>query len=181
MKIQVARISFILAAGLFALSFLMIAEQPAVAEDEEKPEYVGAVSCARICHKTARQGEQLSIWQSSAHATAYESLASEKGRAWAKAAGVEDPQKADACLKCHTTGGSAPVEEGVGCEACHGPGSLYKKRSVMKDREAAIKAGLIIPGEEECQACHNADGPHEQAAFNFEERMKKVAHPVPEK
>jgi hypothetical protein len=181
MRIQVLRIGLVAAAGLFALSYFLVAGQPAVAEEEASPEYVGAVSCARICHKTARQGEQLSIWQASAHATAYESLASEKGKAYAKAAKVDDPQKSDTCLKCHTTGGGTPVEEGVGCEACHGPGSLYKKRSVMKDREAAIKVGLIIPGEKECAACHNADGPHEQAAFNFDERVKKIAHAKPEK
>ena len=45
-------------------------------------------------------------------------------------------------MKCHVTGHGKPAssfgpkfivaEEAVGCEACHGPGSEYKKMKVMK-------------------------------------------------
>ena len=35
--------------------------------------YVGVESCG-MCHKTEKQGSQLSIWQNSAHAKAFETL-----------------------------------------------------------------------------------------------------------
>ena len=80
MRFQVARIGFAVAAGLFVLSFIMVAGQPAVAQDKPAPKYVGAVTCAKICHKSAKQGKQLSIWQGTKHASAFATLASEKGK-----------------------------------------------------------------------------------------------------
>src|SRR3546814_17372798 len=38
--------------------------------------------------------------------------------------GIGDPAKAQMCLGCHSTAGTAravPAEDGVGCESCHGP------------------------------------------------------------
>ena len=49
---------------------------------------------------------------------------------WLKAGVSGDPQKADACLKCHVTAHGVAaaqkdptftIDDGVGCEACHGP------------------------------------------------------------
>ena len=42
----------------------------------------------------------------------------------------------------------------VGCEMCHGPGSEYKRKSVMRDREQALAAGLVIPTRDFCAKCH---------------------------
>ena len=44
--------------------------------------------------------------------------------------------------------------KGLDCEGCHGNGADYKAISVMKDRAAAIKAGLILPGLDFCKKCH---------------------------
>ena len=70
------------------------------------------------------------------------------------------------------------VEEGVGCEACHGPGSLYKSRKIMKDKEASMKVGLIIPDEKTCIKCHNEESPTFKE-FKYAEMLEKVAHPYP--
>jgi hypothetical protein len=157
-------------------------------DETPKPQYVGSMTCAKICHKTSKQGEQLRIWQESSHAKAWETLAGEKALAIAKEKGIADPQKSDQCVKCHTTAHGAAAdlldakfshEEGVGCESCHGPGSLYKKRSVMKDRDAAVAAGLLLPDEKTCVKCHNAESPTFKP-FNYEERMKMIAHAKPE-
>ena len=152
-----------------------------------KPEYVGAEACARMCHKTAKKGEQLRIWQESRHAKAYETLATPEAIAVGKKLGIKDPQKSDVCLACHTTahgvsddlkGTKFSHTEGVGCESCHGPGSLYKKMKIMKDREQAIAKGLTIPDEKTCAQCHNEKSPTYKP-FNFEEYHKKIAHPKP--
>jgi hypothetical protein len=68
-------------------------------------------------------------------------------------------------LGCHATGASAELP-GVQCEACHGPGSEYKSMKVMKDREASIAAGLIVPDEATCRGCHEK-APHEVPAFDY--------------
>ena len=63
------------------------------------------------------------------------------------------------CKMCHraqyTSWAESPhKEEGLDCEGCHGNGADYKSRSVMKDRAAAVKAGLILPGVSMCKKCH---------------------------
>lgn len=154
---------------------------------DKAPGYIGAESCAKMCHKTAKQGKQKSIWEGSAHAMAFQTLATPKALEIAKAKGIDNPQESDACLKCHVTahgvaddliGAKFSHEEGVGCEVCHGPGSLYKKRKVMKDHEASIAAGLLIPNEKTCIKCHNEESPTYKP-FDYDERSKLIAHPKP--
>lgn len=154
--------------------------------------YVGVKKC-KICHSSKKHGAQYKIWQNAAHAKAYETLASAKAKKIAKEKGIADPQKAPECLKCHVTAYNEPaskkastltMEEGVSCEACHGPGSAYKKMGVMKKIYAgkvdAAKYGLVIPDEKTCKKCHNPESPTFKG-FNFAEMSKKIAHPVPKK
>ena len=68
----------------------------------------------------------------------------------------------------------------MGCESCHGAGSEYKSMKVMKDREASVAAGLVIPTEETCTGCHNDKSPTFKG-FDFAEYSAKIAHPNPEK
>ena len=63
----------------------------------------------------------------------------------------------------------------VQCEACHGPGSEYKSMSIMKDKEKAIAAGLVLPTEKTCLGCHTG-APHEQPKFNYQEAVKEGVH-----
>lgn len=172
--------------GFVAAMALLVLPALASAQDE-KPQFIGSETCAKICHKTSKQGEQLRIWQESAHAKAWETLASAKAKEIAKAKGIADPQKSDQCVKCHTTAHGVDAalldakfdhSEGVGCESCHGPGSIYKKRSIMKDRDAAVAAGLLLPDEKTCLQCHNEESPTYKP-FKYEERWKAIAHPKP--
>jgi len=152
------------------------------------PEIIGAAKC-KSCHKT-QTGDQWKIWTESAHARSFETLASEKSKKIAADKGLGDPQHESACLKCHATRASLGEgvvineksnyadNEGVGCEACHGPGSDYKSRNVMLDAEAARAAGLIM--NMGCRKCHNEESPTFKV-FDFEARWLDIAHPVPGK
>jgi hypothetical protein len=157
----------------------------------EKHIYIGASKC-KMCHKKAESGEQFLIWEKSAHAKAYASLASEKSKELAKAKGIDDPQKADECLKCHVTGHGAKAEmlgtkyditEGVTCESCHGAGGdYYKKKTMVAITSGEIEGasvGLMTPDKETCVKCHNEESPTFEG-FDFDEMIKKIAHPIPE-
>lgn len=151
----------------------------------------GGVATCKACHLSKKSGAQYKIWSESPHAKAYEALKSEEAKAVGKKAGVEEPSTSEKCLKCHTTafavdeklkGPKLTVEEGISCEACHGPGSAYKSMSVMRDIYAGkvdgAQYGLVMPTEEVCVKCHNKESPTFKG-FNFKEYAAKIAHPVP--
>lgn len=146
----------------------LIAEEKAEKKDEVKHDYIGAKKC-KMCHKKDGTFES---WATTLHATAFDKLT--------------DEQKADEnFLKYYTTGTTAKGKllEGVQCEACHGPGADYKKKSIMEDREKAIAHGLIIPTEETCKSCHNekAVGTLAKTAkeFDMSKMMEKGVHVLP--
>ncbi|MBN1211363.1 MAG: cytochrome c3 family protein [candidate division Zixibacteria bacterium] len=152
---------------LFTLAGASLAQEAAKETkktDVVKHEYVGANKC-KICHK--KDGIHPS-WSETLHAKAWESLKPEN-------------QKNKECVACHSTGTTAEGEilEGVQCEVCHGPGSDYKKKSIMEDRELAIANGLLIPDEKTCLKCHNEKVPEEfrsKEKFDFEKMKTKGVH-----
>ena len=183
---------------LAGLSFVLVGlhASPSFAEEAEaaaKPQYIGVEGCS-TCHKKDKTGNQLAIWQDSRHAKAYETLGGAKAKEIATAKGIADAQKAPECLQCHVTiHGVDPariatprkgklgavITDGVGCESCHGAGSDYKKSKVMKDHDASVAAGMVVPDEAVCLTCHNDKSPT-VVAFDYKEASKKIAHPVPE-
>ena len=80
------------------------------------------------------------------------------------------------CYECHTTGygkpggfvsqEKTPELAEVGCESCHGPGSVHAQSQARKD----IKFKL---GTKDCEACHSAE---RVAAFNFKPLIYGGAH-----
>jgi len=157
----------------------------------EKHMFIGASKC-KTCHKKPEAGEQFPLWEKSQHAQAYAVLAGEKAMEIAKAKGIDNPQEADACLKCHVTGHGAAAEllgtkydktEGVTCESCHGAGGdYYKKKTmvgVMSGEIDADSVGLMTPDEKTCVKCHNEESPTFES-FDFKEMSKKIAHPIPD-
>jgi hypothetical protein len=164
-----------------------------VLAQDKTAKYVGSEKC-KVCHKAASRGDQYSVWEKSLHAKAYATLGTEQSKEVAKKAGVTgDPQKAAQCLKCHVTGYDAPAavkdasfkqSEGVGCEVCHGPGSLYKTLAVMKNLAAGAQdpkeVGFIAGDEATCLKCHNTDSPTYKE-FKYIEAYAKITHPLPAK
>jgi hypothetical protein len=119
------------------------------------PDYIGADKC-KMCHKVEH-----SSWLETGHAKAFDKLEG-------------DNQSKAECLKCHAVAGRADLP-GVQCESCHGPGSEYKSMKVMKDHDAAVAAGLIVPDEALCKSCHEG-APHDVPAFDFAAAKEKGLH-----
>ena len=144
--------------------------------------YVGSGKC-KMCHQTESRGNQYSLWQQSKHAQSFSVLASEKAAERAQAADVSTPTEAPQCLKCHAPlADKAPElkDEGVTCEVCHGPGSAYRKFSIMKDRAKAIENGLKLYGSPEAIKTYCHENAHHQP-FNFAAAWQKIKHPLPQK
>lgn len=118
-------------------------------------DYIGAAKC-KICHKV-----EYTSWEALEHAKAFDTLQ------------PSEQAKAE-CLRCHATAGKAELP-GVQCEACHGPGGEYKSVSVMKERKASLAAGLLLPDEAACKACH-ANAPHDLPEFDYAEALKIGVH-----
>jgi hypothetical protein len=147
------------------------------------PRYVGSHAC-KECHFRGEHGGEYLQWITSRHAGAYWRLATD----WAQQLAslrpayedVTNPITDDRCLLCHVTAAQDPdallaegfrKEEGVGCETCHGPGSLYMDENVMNDRAQFLARSGIIPDEKTCSKCHrNAQ------RFDFKTWWPKINH-----
>ena len=131
-------------AALLLLAAASLGSDSTKTDCEEKVhhEFIGAKRC-KICHK-----EAYSSWEVTNHAKAWSLLKPEE-------------QKNEECAGCHSTGTTAKgvLLEGVQCEACHGAGADYKKKSIMEDRELSIENGLVIPDSTVCVGCHNERSP----------------------
>ena len=147
------------------------------------PQYVGSTAC-KSCHSDAADGNPYIRWMQSEHGHAYWRLAADwalfLGKLRPQYADLEDPISDDRCLLCHVTGRqdddalfaeSFRAEEGIGCESCHGPGSLYVDPEIMTDRESFLAAGGRIPNENTCRGCHR-----KSEQFDYAEMWPKVAH-----
>lgn len=133
--------------------------------------FVGADRC-KVCHLP-----QHNVWIKTPHARALQTLGEKRG----------DP----ACLPCHSTGldgvrdPSAADLSGVQCEACHGPGSLYKSPILMSKtkfsqnpeqaRRAVQGAGLVLPDEQVCLRCHNDKSPTFKG-FDYSAARERIKH-----
>jgi hypothetical protein len=134
----------------------------------QQGEYMGSRDGCRKCHL-----REYRSWERTKHANAIDVLSDEE---------KQNPE----CLACHTTGYGQPTGfttmdatehlASIGCEACHGPGSLFNEKETMKDHEAALAAGLRIPDEQTCLGCHNSDSPTFPGEFNYGERVEEGVH-----
>ncbi len=174
-------------AVLFALMLFIAFSSLAFAADTK---YIGAKKC-KACHM-----KQYKAWKKTKTSTSYENLKPGVKAEAKKKAGL-DPDKDyttdKECLRCHTTGYGKPsgfksLEEtpkliNVQCEACHGPGSKYRKimkknKKFKRDEVKAVGWILISEDEESCLVCHGGDSPFNEKVdpkykWNFKERIEK--------
>ncbi len=167
------KLSIVIACMLFLFSNVLLAQN----------KYIGAKNC-KMCHMS--KGKQYPTWSESKHAKAVETLKGEAALKIAKEKGITSPSTDAKCLKCHSTASTVPAnlnggittEEGVSCEACHGPGSAYKAPAVMRNQAESIKNGLIIPDEKLCVKCHNSESPTFKG-FDYAKYNAKITHKNP--
>ncbi|MBN1498622.1 MAG: cytochrome c family protein [Spirochaetes bacterium] len=140
----------------------------------KKYNYVGTAACS-LCHSNDSIGNQKAVWDKSPHSKAFKILQTDTANMIASKYGISDPAGDPKCLKCHTTGGGKnelTAGEGVGCEACHGPGDGYQSfenhASFLSRENAYVKAvnngmypiiGInhIKNREKLCRKCHSTD------------------------
>jgi hypothetical protein len=147
---------------------------PARAEEGQHPSFGGADSC-KTCHL-----KQVRSWAKNAKAKAFTVLQPGQAAEAKTAAGLDpnaDFTRDATCLKCHVTGfgqpggypsvdhewteaeaAAAKALQAVGCEACHGPGSLYiphkKDHEDFKRADIAALGATIPVTTEICLRCH---------------------------
>ncbi|MBC8327690.1 MAG: hypothetical protein ISR76_09620 [Planctomycetes bacterium] len=158
-----------------------------------KEAYLGSKSC-KMCHNKAETGDSYDCWENSGHAKAFETLKGEAAKKIAAELGLKDAAKAPECLKCHVTGAAFlgdeerfgkkfSLEDGVGCESCHGPAGGHidgrkaaKATKVPTDRLPELPPGeLVVPDLALCSQCHNDESPTYEA-FDPEKMLKAIAH-----
>lgn len=127
---------------------------------EGQPRYVGSAACGS-CH-----GAALRWWRGTPHGRAYTTL-------------VERHKNYNlSCVGCHVTGylepGGSTVThvdrlQDVGCETCHGPGSMH----IAAPTDAPVNVRRD-PAESLCRRCHNQE---HSDAFDFQAYRRLLVAP----
>jgi Cytochrome c554 and c-prime len=149
------------------------------------PTFVGTERCTE-CHAAAEK-----VWKDTPHSHAYKTLVDAKQPSNRQ----YDPE----CIVCHTVGfgynsGFTTAEKtaklkNVGCESCHGPGSMHSNNPNNADLQLSMnpwrapanesvtdKARRIRRIDDACQKCHD---PENDVNWSFERNWPKIAHPTP--
>lgn len=124
--------------------------------------YTGTARCIE-CHKSAGVA-----WLESGHAHAYATLVERRAEA--------DPK----CIECHTIGfgrhsgyrrefGAEQLVD-VGCESCHGPGSLHVRQ---QEGDKSIQFDFRPLGAGDCMICHYGEF---SRPFAWEEFWPEIRH-----
>lgn len=155
--------------------------------------YVGVAACVP-CHNKPHAGFALGaygVWRDHYHADAFETLTKPYTKAFAKKRGIDDPVTDWRCRKCHVTaygvsaerlGPKYRDEDGVGCEACHGPGGDYLNKhfgpNVNQQELQAMGFRMfsdLTERDRMCRACHNELSPTYKP-FNVEAFSAAIRH-----
>lgn len=182
---------------------------PAQSQAESRASFTGVASCAgSTCHSrmdadgnVVRQDE-LKIWQepsspSGAHSRAYAVLHNSRSRFIARNLGLGDAASAPMCLGCHATQGAAAsgavrLDDGVGCESCHGPaggwiashyagvlnapsaGAEMRAKHLSNLRDGLVKLEDPVVRAGVCADCHFGSAKNGQFVNH---RMMAAGHP----
>lgn len=150
----------------FTLAALQAAQEADVAQLQPRPpdqpsaRFLGAGACTS-CHAGL-----VNHWAKTRHAAAWKTLERAEGG---------EPKRAE-CFACHVVGAgiasgfesprATPHLLGVGCEACHGPGSIHRDQPALPYGKTALAT---------CTACHTAET---DPGFDYYSARQRIAHPV---
>jgi len=129
--------------ALFTFAAVLIGVVTASGVEEDRTGYTGSVAC-QTCHP-----EIYEAWTSSKHAGPFK----------------PEQETSRVCSGCHTTGISpaqqSPMENSVGCEACHGSG----KEHISSEGEIKL---LKSNSADICGRCHNGNQSGDDIAWMTE-------------
>ena len=158
--------------------------------------YLGVESCgASTCHGSAtprtalrsgiRQTESTQWLATDKHAKAYEVLLKARSLQMAKNLKMaEPPSKSERCLVCHALeapkelrSSSYKIEDGVGCESCHGQAEGWLGIHISRGRAASLPVGMydtrnLVKRAEKCVSCHVGD-----ETRNVDHELIAAGHP----
>ena len=158
--------------------------------------YIGVESCgASTCHGSAtprtalrsgiRQTEYTQWLTTDKHAKAYEVLLKDRSKEMARNLKMtEPPSKSDRCLVCHALeapkelrSASYKIEDGVGCETCHGQAEGWLGIHIGHGRTASLPVGMydtrnLVKRAEKCVSCHVGDDTR-----NVDHELIAAGHP----
>jgi Cytochrome c554 and c-prime len=163
-------------------------DHPNQAAKETAPKYVGTERCTD-CHISAGK-----VWAKTPHSHAYKILVD--------ATRPSNRQYDPECIVCHTVGfgyksgfrseKETPKLLNVGCESCHGPGSLHANKpndlalraemnpwKAPEDETPEQKTRRTVRIGDACQKCHDPENDVNWTGGGFERNWPKIAHPTP--
>jgi len=144
-------------------------------------QHLGVATCASgVCHGSVRartsspvaQNEYV-IWsRRDRHRISYNTLLTDESKSIARKMGLPNAHEAQICLDCHADnvaenlrGEQFQVNDGIGCEGCHGGGETYISTHVDEASERAdnVAAGLYPTDDVRaraklCLSCHLGTG-----------------------
>lgn len=158
---------------LFSLHLSAMAELPQYSDEA----HLGVASCASgVCHGSVNPRSSTSVLQNEyviwsrldRHKNAYNTLLSAQSKKIALNLGLKNAYEADICLDCHADnvavakrGPKFQIEDGVGCEACHGGAEKYVSSHTDEavSRDQNLKKGLYATDQLPqratlCFSCH---------------------------
>jgi hypothetical protein len=131
------------------------------------------------------QNEYFTWLQRDRHSKAQELLYGEASRLVARNLGLGDPAEAPECLACHgflpppEIRSALEPEDGISCEACHGPASGWLGRHTEEGWTTAdsVAAGMVDLASPQrraalCLGCHAGDGER-----RVDHRLLAAGHP----
>jgi hypothetical protein len=157
---------------------------------------MGVGSCAAVqCHGSlrelttskagVRQTEHPHWLFKEKHAKAYEVLLKDRSLVMAKNLNMaEPPAQSERCLVCHAMyaprearGPKFQLEDGVSCEACHGPAGVWLENHIDRKYEDLLKEGMyntrdLAKRAEKCVQCHVGD-----ETRNVDHELIAAGHP----
>jgi len=182
------------------IAALLLAAAPGLAQSSPGapaglPKFVGPGSCSAVaCHGgiqpssvTKVQQNEYSTWVTAdKHAHAYAALQEPLGKQIAQILKIGPAEKAPRCLTCHALDVPASeharefdIAEGVSCESCHGPASLWLGPHIQATAVHSRMVGLgmydnksLAQRAEKCLTCHlGATG------MNVDHELIAAGHP----
>ncbi len=173
---------------IVAAAALLVA--PGGGEEKAGPFYLGNGGCVK-CHTEAYR-----LWLGSPHSRTWVQLHSRDAMPVALAEGWRQgdpmPTETPLCLGCHAggmgvgdgpTGDGFQIQEGVQCEACHGPAGRLVNTAAGADSLVMDHKVMVKSDSDTCVKCHTMRPSHTRVKarpWDYAVRWRRIQHGLEE-